>query len=85
VRLRGGRGTPARVRGSVERETESLGLQECGGGRWSGAGRAAEVGEDGLHGEGILHSSDDPQAAPTAGAGEEVEIEGRHVSATQVQ
>jgi hypothetical protein len=33
------------------------------------------VGEDGLHGEGILHGSDDAQAAPAARAGEDIKSE----------
>jgi len=33
------------------------------------------VGEDGLHGEGILPGGDDPQPAATARAGEDIEGE----------
>ena len=35
----------------------------------SGGVGAGEVGEDGLHGEGVLHGGDDAQAAATAGKG----------------
>jgi hypothetical protein len=52
---------------------------QCDGGR-GGARRlrgvcAAEVGEDGAHDRGVLHSGDDPQPAATAGTGEDIEIE----------
>jgi hypothetical protein len=33
------------------------------------------VGEDGLHGEGILGGGEDAEAAATAGTGEDIEIE----------
>lgn len=57
LRARGGRW---RVSGAASREGLSRGLPECGGRGWGGAGRrggarAGQVGEDGLHGEGILH------------------------------
>jgi hypothetical protein len=70
----------AGCRGGVESGTEARGLRECGGRGWGGAGRrgggrAGKVGEDGLHGERILHDGDDSQPAATAGAGEDVEVE----------
>ena len=37
--------------------------------------RAAEAGEDGLYREGALHCGDDPEAAATAGTGENIEVE----------
>jgi TRAP-type uncharacterized transport system substrate-binding protein len=36
---------------------------------------AGEVGEDGLHGEGVLDGGDDAQPAATAGTGEDAEVE----------
>jgi hypothetical protein len=54
----GGPGAPARVRGSVERGTEPRATGERRGqvGRGRAArGRPSGPGEDGLHGEGILH------------------------------
>jgi hypothetical protein len=43
------------------------------------------VGEDGLHGEGILHGGDDPQPAATARAGEDIEGEARYMRAAQAE
>ena len=43
--------------------------QGAGGAGPGGAGEASgEVGEDGLHGERVLHDGDDSQPAATAGA-----------------
>jgi hypothetical protein len=42
---------------------------------WGGG----QGGEDGLHGEGVLHDGHDAQPAATAGTGEDIEVEGRHV------
>jgi len=66
--------------GAASREGLSSGLREGGGRGWGGAERrggagAGTVGEDGLHGEGILPGGDDAQPATTAGAGEDIEIE----------
>ena len=49
--------------GAASREGLSCGLRECGGRGWGGAGRrggagAGTVGDDGLHGEGILHGTE---------------------------
>ena len=41
-----------------------------------GGVRTAKVGEDGLHGEGILDGGEDAQAAATAGTREDIEGEG---------
>ena len=60
--------------GSIERRS----VRDRGGGgrgRARTLGRAAPVGEDGLHGAGILHGGDDAEAAATAGAGQDFEIE----------
>ena len=55
--------------GAASREGLSCGLRECGARGWGGAGRrggagAGTVGEDGLHGEGILHGGDDAPVGP---------------------
>jgi len=48
---------------------------QVGRGRAAWGARAGQVGEDGLHGEWILHGGDDPQPAATARAGEDIEVE----------
>lgn len=59
--------------GLASREELSCGLRVRaageGGARLAGAG---PIGEEGLHGERILHGSDDAQPAPSAGTGEDI-------------
>jgi hypothetical protein len=76
----GGQRSAAPAVGAASRAELRRGLRECGGRGWGGAGRrgggrAGKVGEDGLHGERILHDGDDSQPAATAGAGEDVEVD----------
>ena len=57
-------GRRSRGAGAASREGLSRGLRECGGGRWGGAkrraaARAGPVGEDGLHGEGVLDGGEE--------------------------
>ena len=75
-----GSGLRRRPSGAASRAELRRGLRDCGGGRWGGAGwrggaGAGKVGEDGLHGAGVLDGGKDAQPAATAGAGEDIEIE----------
>ena len=59
----------------TELRTTQVGRIRVGRGRGCEGPRVGQVGEQGLHGAGILHGSDDPQPAATARAGQAIEIE----------
>jgi hypothetical protein len=68
-------GGAAECQGGESREALRHGRREGGGRGWGGGVGAGEVGEDGLHGEGVLDGGDDAQPAATAGTGEAVEVD----------
>jgi len=78
-----GSGVRRRLSGAGSRAALRRGLRDSGGDRGGGAGRrrgagAGHVGENGLHGAGVLDGGEDTQPAVTAGAGED--IEGEHAA-----
>ena len=74
------RGSDAVVSRRGEGQRRGAGLRDRGGRGWGGArrlgdARAAEVGEEGRHGERSLDGGEDAEAAATAGTGEDIEVE----------